>query len=118
LTNNVPLEYISSIFIPRKEFIMANEKKEEKKVRRPKPLKRDEQNERRRLANRSFKAKMATAIRSLETSLSQKEAAAIPAKLSAIHSLADKGVKTGIYKINKASRMKSQYTARAASAKA
>jgi len=90
---------------------MANEKEEPvKKVRRPKPLKRDEQNEKKRMHNRACKARMLTAIRSLESAISKKETASIAEKLQAVHSLADKGVKTGLYKLNQASRLKARFT--------
>jgi len=72
------------------------------------------QNEKRRLANRSYRAKVLTAIRSFENSLEQKEAAeAVKTKLNTIFSLMDKGVKKGIYKTSKAARTKSRLNARA-----
>lgn len=93
---------------------MANEKEEaQKKVRRPQALKRDLQSEKRRLHNRAFRSKYLTAVRSLETSISKKEPEA-KQKLSAVFALADKGVKTGIFKLNKAARMKSRFTAQVA----
>lgn len=91
----------------------AQGKKEEAKQRRPSALKRDLQNERRRLRNRSYRAKVSTAIRSFEQSLAQKEATdAVKSKLDLIFSLMDKGVKTGVYKVQKASRTKSRLHAR------
>ncbi|MBS0607105.1 MAG: 30S ribosomal protein S20 [Parachlamydiales bacterium] len=90
---------------------MADEKKgngKEKKARRPSALKRDEQSLRRNAKNRSYKAKVSTAIRSLQDSMSKKDAAAAKGKLDDIFSLVDKGVKTGIYKQNKAGRVKSK----------
>ncbi len=89
---------------------MANEKKgngKEKKARRPSALKRDEQSVRRNAKNRSYKAKVSTAIRSFQESMSKKDAIAAKGKLNDIFSLVDKGVKTGIYKQNKAARVKS-----------
>ncbi len=95
---------------------MAEEKAEKKtaaKTRKPSALKRDLQSEKRRLANRSFRASVLTSIRSLEQSLNQKEPSeTIKAKLSAIYSLMDKGVKKGVYKPQKAARTKSRLTAR------
>jgi small subunit ribosomal protein S20 len=93
---------------------MAQEKKEEKKIKRPQAQKRDIQNEKRRLQNRSFKMSVRTAIRGFEESLPKKDEAVIREKLSEVYSLMDKGVKHGIYKINKASRTKARLTARAA----
>lgn len=90
---------------------MAQEKeKEEKKVKRPTALKRDLQNERRRVHNKSFKATVNTAINSLESALAQPDKANAKEKLSAVYSLVDKGVKTGIFKLNKASRIKARLT--------
>lgn len=89
---------------------MADEKKgngKEKKAKRPTALKRDEQNLKRNAHNRSYKAKVSTAIRSFEDAMSKKDAAA-KGKLSDIFSLVDKGVKTGIFKQNKAGRVKSR----------
>ena len=83
---------------------MAEEKKAEKKTRRPTPLKRELQNQRKRLANRSFRASVSTAVRSLKDAPSKE-------KLDLIYSLVDKAVKRGIFKPNKASRLKSRLTA-------
>lgn len=88
--------------------------KKEKKVKRPSALKNDLQNERRRIKNRSYRATVNTAIRSFQTSLDQKEPAeSIKSKLNAVCSLMDKGVKKGIFKLNKAARTKARFTARA-----
>lgn len=90
---------------------MAEEKKgngKEKKAKRPSALKRDAQSLSRNTKNRSYKAKVSTAIRSLQDSMTKKDAAAAKAKLDGIFSLVDKGVKTGIYKMNKAGRVKSR----------
>ena len=87
------------------------EKKKEVKQKRPSALKRDMQNEKRRLCNRSYRAKVGTAVRSFEKALSQKEPS-VQAKLNAIFSLMDKGVKHGVYKLQKASRTKSRLQAR------
>lgn len=90
---------------------MAEEKeKKEAKVRRPTALKRDMQNERRRLANRSFRAEVSTAIRALKSSAQKGDKAVVKDQLSAVYSLIDKGVKTGNYKSNKAARDKSRLT--------
>ncbi len=90
---------------------MAEEKKgKEKKAKRPSALKRDEQSVRLNAKNRSYKAKVSTAVRSLEDSMSKKDAAAAKLKLSDVFSLMDKGVKTGIFKENKAGRVKARLT--------
>lgn len=93
---------------------MAKEAKKEKKEKRPTPLKRDIQNEKRRLRNKSFKSSVRSAIRNFEEALPKGDAAAIKENLSNVYSMMDKGVKRGIYKLNKASRTKARLTARAA----
>jgi len=87
--------------------------KKEVKTKRPSALKRDLQNQKKRLINRSHKAQVLTAVRTLSASLSNKEAANVTQeKLNAIYSLMDKGVKRGVFKANKAARTKSRLTAR------
>ena len=91
----------------------ANADKKEKKVKRPSALKNDLQNERRRLKNRSYRTTVNTAIRNFQNSLDQKEPAeAIKSKLNLVCSLMDKGVKKGIFKLNKAARTKSRFAIR------
>lgn len=89
---------------------MAEEKKENGKARqrRPSALKRDLQSQKRNLRNRAFKAKINTAVRSFHETISQKDSAAIKAKLNDVFSLMDKGVKKRIFKLNKANRVKSR----------
>lgn len=90
---------------------MAQEAK--KKAKRPTALKRDLQNEKRRLHNKTYKSRVRTAIRQFEDTLSQGDSQTKQEKLNEVYSLLDKCVKTGIYKINKASRTKSRLAARA-----
>jgi len=97
---------------------MAKDKVEEvKKVKRPTALKRDIQNEKRRLRNKTFKSQVRTAIRQFEEILPKGEPEAIKEKLNLVYSLMDKGVKKGVFKINKASRTKSRLTARSVTKK-
>ena len=95
---------------------MAEEKKDAAKSKKSGRIssaeKRDKQNAKRRLANRTFKATMRTAVRSFETSLAGKDPAAKQAKLNEVYSLMDKGVKTGRCKVNQAARVKSRLTSR------
>lgn len=86
---------------------MADEKKA--KERRPTALKRDIQNEKRRLINRAFKSSVKTAIRSFEKVASEKNEAEAQSQLKSLYSLLDKGVKRGIFKLNKASRLKGKF---------
>ena len=90
-----------------------DDKKKEKKVKRPSALKNDLQYERRRLRNRSYRTTVNTAIRNFQNSLDTKEPAeSVKTKLNLVCSLMDKGVKKGIFKLNKAARTKSRFTAR------
>ncbi len=91
-----------------------NEKKAKQKI--PTPLKRDKQNEKRRLRNRSYKAAVRTTIRSLEECLAKNDAACSKEKLNEVYSVLDKGVKHGILKQNTVSRTKARLAARAAKA--
>ncbi len=86
---------------------MADEKTK-KKVKTPTALKRDRQNEVKRIRNKSFRSKVSTAVKAFQTS----EATQAPEKLSAIYSLMDKGVKKGVFKQNKADRVKSRMTSK------
>jgi small subunit ribosomal protein S20 len=90
------------------------EEKEVKKVKRPTALKRDIQNEKRRLINRTYKSRVKTAIRNFEETLEGADQAKAQEQLSAVYSLIDKCVKTGVIKRNTASRTKSRLTVRAA----
>jgi small subunit ribosomal protein S20 len=93
----------------------ANAEKKEKKIKRHSALKNDLQNERRRLRNRSYRTTVNTAIRNFQNSLDQKESAeSVKSKLNLVCSLMDKGVKKGIFKLNKAARTKSRFAARIA----
>ncbi|HEY2810114.1 MAG TPA: 30S ribosomal protein S20 [Rhabdochlamydiaceae bacterium] len=87
-----------------------NKSKEEtgKKERRPQAKKRNLQSLKCKMHNRSFKARVATSIRSLKESVSKKESATAKQNLDEVVSLMDKGVKKGIFKQNKANRVKSQ----------
>jgi small subunit ribosomal protein S20 len=97
---------------------MAEEKKADekdaKKVRIPSAKKRDKQNLKARLRNRSFKATVKTALRSFEEAVTKGDKSAMQQSLSAVFSLMDKGVKTGCYKLNKAARTKSRLASKLA----
>lgn len=98
---------------PKAAAPKAEKKKGEGPTRQPSAKKRDLQNERRRNRNRSYRASVLTMIRSLKTSIAQKESPeAIKNTLNRIYSLMDKGVKQGVFKLRKAARTKSRLTAR------
>ena len=90
---------------------MAEEKKVSK-TRRHTAKKRALQNAKRRLHNLSFKSKVKTAVRSFEKEVAEKNETEAKARLHSINSLLDKGVKMGIFKLNKASRLKSKFSSR------
>ena len=93
---------------------MAKEESSKKaKQKRPTALKRDLQNSKKRLANKAFKSQIRTAIRHFEGTLIEKDEKKTSEALKGIYSLMDKGVKRGLYKLNKASRTKSRLAARA-----
>lgn len=94
---------------------MAEKENATKKAKRPSALKRHIQSEKRRVLNKTFRSKVATAIKTLEKAIKTAED---QGQLSAVYSLADKGVKKGIFKANKAARIKSRMTKKAAKAKA
>jgi small subunit ribosomal protein S20 len=81
---------------------------EEKKVKCPSAVKRDKQGLLRNARNRSYKARVSTTIRSFQDAMNKKDVASAKETLKNIFSLVDKGVKTGIYKTNKAGRVKSR----------
>lgn len=90
------------------------EEKKQSKPRRPQAKKRELQNKKKRLQNKVFISQVRTAIRAFDKAVSQKDAALTKDSLNAVYGLMDKGVKHGVFKINKASRTKSRLTARAA----
>jgi small subunit ribosomal protein S20 len=92
---------------------MANQTDTKKRTKRPTALKREIQNEKRRLINKAFQSRVRTAVRRFEESLAAKDSAHIQTQLNEVYSLMDKGVKRGVFQINKASRTKSRLTARA-----
>lgn len=90
---------------------MAEEKKTGKQ-KRPSAKKRDIQNAKRNMQNRKLKSRVKTAVRSFEKDIADKNESGAKARLSSVYSLIDKGVKLGIYKLNKASRLKSKFSNR------
>lgn len=86
--------------------------KKEKKVKRPTPLKRDEQSLKRNLQNRIAKSKIKTAIRSYDESLKAGNAEEAEKKLNEAYSQLDKAAKKGVIKRNKSSRTKARLAAR------
>jgi small subunit ribosomal protein S20 len=92
---------------------MAKQEEKDKKVKRPTALKRDLQNEKRRLNNRMYKSRVRTAIRAFQESLAKGDQAVTTEKLNEAYSILDKCAKKGVFKVNKVSRTKSRLAARA-----
>ena len=90
--------------------------KKVKKVKRPTPLKRDDQSLKRNLRNRNIKSRVSTAIRSYDDSLKAGNAEESLAKLNEAYSMLDKAVQKGVFKQNKSDRTKARLAARALSA--
>lgn len=86
---------------------MADDNKKKPKTKVPTAVKRELQNERRKLSNRAFRSKVSTAVKALVT-----PGAKLAPKLSCVYSLMDKGVKKGVFTQNKANRFKSRITKR------
>lgn len=92
-------------------------KEEAKKTKRPTALKRDLQNEKRRLNNRIYRSRVRTAIRAFDESLAKGDQAVTAEKLNEAYSILDKCAKKGVFKINKVSRTKSRLAARSVAKK-
>ena len=88
-------------------------KQENKKVKHPTALKRDLQNEKRRLNNRVYKSRVRTAIRAFQDAVTKGDQAVTTEKLNEAYSILDKCAKKGVFKVNKVSRTKSRLAARA-----
>lgn len=91
---------------------MAKPDDKNKKVKRPTALKRDLQNQKKRLRNRTVRSSVKTAVRNFEDALNAKDSSAIQANLSSAFSLIDKAVNKGVYTRNKANRSKARLAAR------
>lgn len=93
---------------------MATKKKTQKgPQKRPSAEKRVITSKKRALINQSFKSKVKTIIKRFETALKNGAKEAIVSELQNVYSAADKAVKRGIFKQNKAARIKSRATVKA-----
>lgn len=91
------------------------EKKKEAKTKRPTAIKRDIQNEKRRLINKTFKSKTRSSLRALEEKIQEGNKDAAKAAAQDVYSLMDKGVKRKLFKQNKADRTKARAASKLAS---
>ena len=87
-------------------------KEEKKKTKRPTALKRDLRNNKHRLINKSFKTSVRSTMRSFDEALKGQNKESIQTALNEVFSVMDKGVKRGIFKTNKASRIKARMNQR------
>jgi len=85
-------------------------KEEKKKTKRPTAQKRDLRNSKLRMINKSFKSNARTTMRAFEEALQTQDKNRIQTALNGVFSVMDKGVKKGIYKPNKAARIKFRST--------
>lgn len=83
-------------------------KEEKKKTKRPTAQKRDLRNNKLRMINKSFKSSTRTIVRAFEEALKTQDKERIQNALNGVFSVMDKGIKQGIYKPNKADRIKSR----------
>jgi small subunit ribosomal protein S20 len=90
---------------------MAKETAVKKKTKRPTPEKRNIQNQKKRLMNKSFKSELRTTIRRFEESLDKEDKNEMKGNLHEAYSLLDKAAKRGVLKKNAASRKKSRLAA-------
>jgi len=94
--------------VEKVEGTKPQEKKKENE-KRPKPLKRILQSNKRNLKNREMKSKVRTAIKDLYSAIDKKEAKEnVSKKLNLIFALSDKAAKMHAFKKNKADRIKSK----------
>ncbi len=87
---------------------MADQKKRKKC---PTSQKRVRQDQKKRAVNRSFKSRLRTAMSCFKKALDEQETEKVHLAKRAVYSLVDKGAKKGIYKKNKAARVKKSLTA-------
>lgn len=90
---------------------MKNNKKTQEKQKRPTAEKRILQAKKRALINHSFKSKVKTMLRKFELSLKGSESEKEEA-VRIVYSVVDKAEKRGIFKPNKAARIKSRIMAK------
>lgn len=77
------------------------------KPKKPTAKKRVIQSQKRNLINKAFKSRVRTSLNKLTDFAEKKDKESLTQELNTINSLMDKGVKRGIYKQNKANRVKS-----------
>lgn len=81
--------------------------------KRPSAEKRVLTSKKRALINQSFKSKIKTLIKKFELALKSGDQSSITSGLQLVYSVTDRAVKRGIFKHNKAARIKSRATLKA-----
>lgn len=66
--------------------------------------------EKKKLINKSFKSQAKTVFRKFQDSLKTDDSTVVLQALNEVYSMADRGVKRGVFKLNQASRIKSRAT--------
>lgn len=84
---------------------MADNKDEKKKAKVPTAQKRIIQSKKRQLANKILKTKVKNSCKDLLSAAKEEK----PSALNTVYQFIDKAVKKGVFKKNKASRMKSRF---------
>ena len=92
---------------------MANQENKEKNKleKRPTSQKRMLQNEKKRLRNKAARSEIKTAIKAVRQACLAGDKEKKFSSLKEMHSLVDKAANKGVFKRNKASRLKSRLTA-------
>jgi small subunit ribosomal protein S20 len=88
-------------------------KEEVKKTKLPTAKKRDLQNKKRRVANKAQRSRIRSEVRAFRAAVVSSDSPVAATDLDNLNSLLDKAAKKGLFKQNKASRMKSRLAAAA-----
>ncbi len=91
---------------------MADKPKDDKKVKRPTAQKRHVQDERKRMQNKAYRSSVKTALKTFFAALNQNDQAKKMEAFNNLASMVDKGVNRGIFKSNKAGRIKARMSIR------
>jgi len=83
-----------------------------KKTKVPTAKKRQLQNEKRRMINKSVRSSIRTKVRQFLSSLATKDKEQLEKSLQEIYAQVDKAAKKGLFNTNKAGRIKSRLTSR------
>ncbi len=90
----------------------AEKEKDAKKQKRPTPQKRQLQSERSRVQNKALRSRLRTSVKAFLDSIKSGNKDQQMKCYSEVSSLVDKGVNKGVFKKNKASRVKARLSAR------